>query len=292
MADVRLIKKDGSLNISKKRKKIQINDLYHSLLSMKWGTLLKYIAILYIIINLIFGILYFSAGDNAVLNAHHESKIAYFLDCFFFSVTTFATIGYGNLSPNGFLSNVIMMIEAFFGIVTTAILTGIFFAKFSKPTSKVLFSKVALVTKFDGENYFNFRIANQRANQIVEAKVTLLLSKNETTKEGDLFRNLYDLKLERDVSPLFALSWVVEHKLDENSPLFKMTQKELIESEAEILVTLTGFDETFGQTIHARHSYIPNEIIPNKRFVDILKRTPSGVSVSIEKLHDYEEMRS
>lgn len=292
MSEVRFIKKDGTLNIARNKKKVKANDLYHSLLSMKWGALIGYVVICFIGINIVFAFLYFIFGDNSVLNAHHETKLAYLIDCFFFSVTTFATIGYGNLSPNGIVANVIMTAEAFVGILTTAVLTGIFFAKFSRPTAKVIFSKVALTSKFDGEKYLIFRIANQRANQIVEARVTAMLSITETTQEGDTFRNLYDLKLERDMSPLFALSWLVEHKIDKSSPLFKLSNSDLVKSEAEILVTLSGLDEIFGQTITARYSYVPSEIIENKRFVDILSRTKSGVSLNLHRFHDYEDMKA
>jgi inward rectifier potassium channel len=199
-----------------------------------------------------------------------------FLQDFFFSVQTFATIGYGRLVPVGLAANILVTIEALVGLLSVAISTGLIFARVSKPTARVAFSKVAVITPVDGVPCLMIRLANRRANQIVDARASITLSFEEKTSEGQEYRNLYDLKLERDTSSAFTLSWTVVHEITPDSKLYGLTREKLQETDAILFVTLVGIDETFNQTVQARFSYLPEEILWGHDFKDMFFDDPSG----------------
>lgn len=246
-------------------------DPYHLLLTLNWFWFFIAIAIFYVIINTLFALLYLAGGD-CLENARSGS----FADAFFFSVQTMASIGYGVMNPRTNYANVVVTIEALVGLMALAMSTGLMFARFSLPTAKVLFSNVAVIAPYNGVSTLIFRSANKRRNRILEAQVRVSLLRDELTKEGDFMRRFYDLKLVRSQTPIFALTWTVMHQIDESSPLYGATPESLLEVNSEIVVILTGLDETVSQTIHARHSYIESEILWNKRFVDIFSRKQNG----------------
>ena len=246
-------------------------DLYHWLLKIPWIGFFSLIIGLYFVTNLVFAGAYLLGGD-CIANSRSDSVI----DDFFFSVQTLATIGYGALYPKTNYAQVLVAIEALIGLVGVAMVTGLTFARFSRPTARVLFSQVAVISPFDGVPMLMFRAANQRGNQILEARLWVTLVRDEITVEGHSIRRLYDLKLVRNQSPFFFLSWTAMHPIDEESPLYGETPASLAESESTILVTLTGIDETVIQTVHARKSFAAQEILWNMRFVDLFSRLPDG----------------
>jgi inward rectifier potassium channel len=248
-----------------------LGDAYHALLNAHWSVLLALFATYYVVANVLFALAYL-AGGNDLAHAHAHS----FADDFFFSVQTLATIGYGSMAPKTLYANVLVAIEAFVGVLGFALATGLFFAKFSRPTARVLFSKVAVVTARDGVPSLMLRLANERANQVVEAQVHVALALSETTTEGEQVRRFYDLALTRTRTPIFVLSWTVIHPITETSPLYGATQDSLLEREGEVIVSVTGIDETFSQAIHARYSYLADEIIWGARFIDIMSQLPDG----------------
>jgi inward rectifier potassium channel len=154
--------------------------------------------------------------------------------------------------------------------------TGLMFARFSRPTARVLFSRVAVIAPHNGLPCLMLRVANERRNQILEAQMRLSLLRDEITTEGHFIRRFYDLKLIRHQTQIFALSWIVMHVIDENSPLYGETPESLAEVNADIVATLMGIDETVSQTVHARRYYLTDEILWNMRFVDILVKKPDG----------------
>jgi inward rectifier potassium channel len=176
------------------------------------------------------------------------------------------------MSPESLFAHLLVSLEALFGLLGLATVTGLVFAKFSRPTARVRFSRYAIVAPRDGVPCLQFRAANYRANRIVEATMHVVLTREETTVEGATFRRFHDLSLIRDRNPTFSLSWTVLHPIDERSPLFGQTSESLAASRAEVIVSMTGLDETFSQTIHARHFYEPHEIHWNHQFVDIFER--------------------
>lgn len=244
---------------------------YHLLLTIPLPGFLGLVSLGYVAINAIFALAYL-LQRNAIANARPGN----FFDVFFFSIQTMSSIGYGFMYPHTFYANVLVSIEALLGVLGVAMATGLMFARFSRPTARVLFSRVAVIIPQNGIPTLMFRAANQRRNQIVEAQLRVRLARDEISTEGDFMRRFYDLKLVRSQNPLFSLSWTAMHQIDEHSPLYGATPESLAESETELLVSLNGLDETVSQTVHARHTFAATEILWNMRFIDILRWTASG----------------
>lgn len=246
-------------------------DPYHLLLTIPWQGFVALVAVSYASTNAVFALLYL-AGENAIANATPGS----FWDHFFFSVQTLASIGYGAMYPQTFYANVIVTIEAMVGLVGIALLTGLAFARFSRPTARVAFSQNAIIAPHEGIPTLSFRTANQRRNQILEAQLKVYLLRDEITAEGQYLRRIHDLQLVRSQTPGFTLTWMALHPIDESSPLYGVSPEALVASNATIVVTLNGIDETVTQVVHARHSYAPQDILWNYRFVDLVYKTPDG----------------
>jgi inward rectifier potassium channel len=192
-----------------------------------------------------------------------------------------ATIGYGVMAPRSFLSNVLVSIEAMSGLIALAVVTGLVFARFSRPTALVRFSRVAVISPRDGVPSLMFRAVNQRSNRIVEAQIHVVLSRWETTKEGESMRRFYDLALSRARNALFSLSWTVIHPIVEGSPLFRETAASFKASRSLIIASLVGMDESFLQNVHVRYVWTADEIVWGMRFVHVLEELPDG-SFSID----------
>lgn len=246
-------------------------DPYHLLLTLPWSGFLAFIVLSYFLINSFFALLYLAGGD-CIANARSGS----FWDAFFFSVETIASIGYGFMYPKNDYANSIATIEAMVSLVGIAVLTGLAFARFSRPTARVLFSRVAVIAPNDGVPALFFRTANQRRNQILEAQLRVYLMRDEIRTDGQFIRRIHDLRLLRDQSPGFMLSWLATHIIDETSPLYGMTAEALVQTQATIVVSLSGIDETVSQVVHARHTYAATDILWNNQFVDIIRHTNDG----------------
>ncbi|BAZ13438.1 K+ channel, inward rectifier [Calothrix sp. NIES-4071] len=246
-------------------------DPYHLMLTIPWVGFLSIFVLLYAIVNSLFALAYLAGGD-CLENAATGS----FLDAFFFSVQTLATIGYGSMYPKTPYANMVVMVEAMASLVGIALLTGLAFARFSQPSARVMFSRVAVVTMHDGCPTLIFRTANQRRNQILEAQMRVYLMRDEITQEGKFIRRIYDLELLRNHSPSFMLTWSIMHKVNKSSPLYNFTQESLVQTRSTIVVSLSGLDETVSQVLHARHNYSARDIICNSRFVDIIHHTKEG----------------
>jgi inward rectifier potassium channel len=258
-------------------------DLYHFLVTTSWPALIGIIAAAFTLANLLFATGYYF--DQGIENAHSGS----FADMFFFSVQTMATIGYGKMEPVTLFSNILVSIEALTGLLALALMTGLVFSKFSRPTARVRFTRYVVVGPRDGVNSLMIRAANQRANRIVEAEIHVVFARQEVTAEGDSIRRLYDLPMTRSRSAMFALSWTAVHRILEGTPLFGQTRESLANCAAEIIVSIIGLDETFSQTVHARHTYELDEIVWGARFADVLVLHPDGSrSVDYTRFDDVE----
>lgn len=244
-------------------------DLYHGFLAISWPGFIALLGLIYLSINSAFALAYV-LDPNAIANAQPRS----FMDAFFFSVQTMASIGYGAMYPQTIYANWLVVMEAFVGLLFVAMATGMSFARFSTPKARILFSHFAVIAPHNGIPTLMFRTANKRRNRILEAQIWATLVRDEITDEGEFFRRFYDLKLNRAHTPLFALSWTAMHSIDPDSPLYGETPESLTVANAELIVILTGIDETMSQSIHARHSFVANEILWNHHFVDILGWTP------------------
>ncbi len=268
----RVVEPNGRINIVRAGLRNGVfSDAYHFLLVSSWPRLVVLLATAYIVANALFALAYLLEGHSL-----EHADAGSFGDAFFFSVQTMATIGYGYIIPRTLFANILVTVEALVGLLGLAVVTGLVFAKFSRPTARVLFSRVAVVTPRDGVPSLMFRMANRRGNQIVEARVHVVLALTEATAEGEVIRRLCDLEMARAQNALFALSWTAIHPITAGSPLYRATAESLAAAEAEIIVSMTGLDESFSQTVHARHSYTAEEVVWGARFVDILSRTADG----------------
>ena len=249
-------------------------DFYYIVLVSRWSRILALLAGMYLFVNVVFACLYLLGGD-CIANATPGS----FWDAFFFSVQTWATIGYGAMAPKTRYADVLVAIESFSGLLSMSLITGLVFAKFAQPKAKVRFTKNILITTFDGKPTLMFRMGNMRANQIVEAKLMVVWTSEAKTAEGPTFRKLLDLKMVRDTTVLFSLSWTAMHIVDESSPLFGMSTEALKAIKAQVVISLTGLDAEFNQMVHARKTYGASDFVWGQRFEDVLMPSADGMSV-------------
>ena len=258
------------------------SDSYHTILTLSWPRFFALIIVIYMLVNLIFASAFYMV-PGTILNTRPGS----FVDVFFFSIETLATVGYGVMSPATVYGHIVASTEILLGMLVTAILTGLLFARFSRPTARVLFSQVAVITMFNGNRTLMMRAGNERNNVILEASVRMTLVRKERTLEGETFYRVYDLKLDRDRSSAFAMSWTVMHKIDDSSPLFGKAMGDLEIDESTIYVAISGQDETLNDTVHARKAYEPENLVFGSHFADILFERESGKwSVDFTKFHD------
>ncbi len=257
-------------------------DTYHWLLAMPWRWFFAVTAAAYMLTNLVFATLFYIV-PGSVANTRPGS----FLDLFFFSIETLATVGYGTMSPATIYGHVVASTEILVGMLELAISTGLMFARFSRPTSRILFSKVAVITNFNGVPTLMFRTGNERNNLILEASVRAAIVRRERTQEGQEFTRFYELELERDNTSVFALSWTVMHQVLESSPLYGKTPEQMLADGASLSVSISGTDDTLNDFVHSRHVYGPEDIHYGYRFVDILSQRDGELRVlDFGKFHD------
>ncbi len=249
-------------------------DLYHVLLTMP---LLRFFALMaggFILFNATFAGLYL-LDDNGISGMRPGS----FQDAFFFSVQTVGTLGYGVMAPRSLFANIVVAVEVFTGLFSFAAAASLLFARFSRPTAMIMFSKQAVITLFEGVPTLMFRAANRRRNLVVEAEVSVTLVHDVASIEGQLLRRFEEMRVVRARTPLFFLTWQVMHPIDAASPLFGKTADSLAAEHGENLVVMKGLDETFVSTIHARTSYRPEEMVWDARLADIFSVDEAGARV-------------
>ena len=290
----RLLNRDGTFNVVREGlHPLSSLSLYHWSLSISWPAFLGAITALYIAINALFAVAFLLCGPAALHSTTYVPGGSEFSRAFFFSVQSFATIGYGHIVPMGLAANLLVTLEALINIVGVALATGLVFARFSRPMAKIIYSRFALVAPYRNGTALEFRIANQRSSQIIEIEAKVILSKIENIA-GATSRKFYELRLERSRVTFFALSWTIVHPIDALSPLFGLSESDLLEADAEILILLTGTDETSSQIVHSRSSYKADEIVWNARFSNIFMRTREGgvMGMDVSRIHDYEPQSS
>lgn len=260
-------------------------DLYHHLLTAGWGRVIGMMAIGFTAFNIVFALLYLAGGD--CINAADPSSL---LLAFSFSVQTAASIGYGAMAPTTAWAYLLSDLEGFLGLIGMAMASGLMFAKFSRPTARISFSNKAVVNDRNGVPTLQFRMSNERGNQIVEAQLSVVALLDEVTAEGERLRRLVDLKLLRDRTPMFSLSWVAMHPITADSPLAgRLGPDGVAEDLVAIVVNLTGTDDTMVQTVHARQLYAPDDLRWGMRFVDMLENSDDGhIIVHHRRIDDIE----
>jgi inward rectifier potassium channel len=246
-----------------------IRDLFHFYLKMPWSAALALFAAAFATLNLVFAVAYYGVGGIGGSDGS-------FFDALSFSVQTFCTIGYGQLFPHGVGAEWLMMTEAITSTVVTALATGLMFSKFARPTTRVAFSRCAVITNHDGQRALMFRAGNRRSNIIVEATVHVVAIATTTTAEGKTFYKTVDLPMVRDRQVGMSRGWTLIHVITPDSPLYQCSAARLRELELEIHIALTGIDDVSAQTVYASHQYFDGQIRCDHHFVDTVTPLDNG----------------
>jgi inward rectifier potassium channel len=264
----RLLNRDGSFNVERRGLNFWSSfSLYHALLTMKWWHFALVVVGWYALANTLFALAYVACGPAALAATTPGIENHVFLRAFFFSVETLSTIGYGNIVPTGVAANFVVTIEALAGLAGFAIVTGLLFARLSRPTAKVLFSSHAVIAPYRDITAFEFRVANARSSELSQVSAIVLLSRFEEV-DGVHTRQYYTLPLEREKVVFLPLTWTVVHPIDETSPLRGETQESMRRSQTEFLVLLSAFDEIFSTIVQTRTSYTSDDVICGARFAN------------------------
>lgn len=284
----RLLNKDGSFNVEKLGVPfLKSLTLYDALMSVTWPKFILLLGTTYILSNLLFALLFMACGPGALNGLDDSVGISRFWECFFFSVQTFATIGYGVIHPTNMAANVLVTAESLVGLLQLGIFTGILFARFSRPQARVLFSTKALVAPFKGGKSFQFRLTNLRGSALLEPSAKVLFSRL-VGGAGEERREYSNLPLSVPQIVFLPLHWTVVHPIDEKSPLFGLTQKDLCACEAEFLILFSAIDEMFSESVYIRHSYRFDEVVYDAQFAPLFVETASGKpAIDVRKLSSF-----
>ncbi len=286
--DLRLLNRDGSFNVQRRGRGAQAFLSYSNLVTTSWSRFFLFVIAVYGSLNTVFAMAFMLCGPGAVLNTIDTGVHSHFLQAFFFSIHTSATIGYGDTVPIGIPANTLVALESVVSLLGLAVVTGLVFARFSRPVADILFSRSAVIAKSGSLNSFQFRIINSRNTQIIDLHARVMVARFESNGAGQPVRRYYPLTLERENVAFFPLSWTIVHVIDTESPLFGVTQEQLFESAGEFLILLTGVEETFSQVVNARSSYRADEVIWNAKFADIFVYDLEGrtAGVDLNRFHD------
>jgi inward rectifier potassium channel len=283
----RTINKDGTFNVTRRGASWRDIHPYLHLISLPWPTFLALVFATYLGVNTIFAALYYALGPGHLQGGDAPHRLGRFLNAFFFSAHTLTTVGYGNIVPGTISANVLAAVEALFGLLGFALATGILFGRFSRPSARIGFSELALIAPYESRTSLQFRIVNRRPNALMEMEATMILMWVEG-EPGKLKRSFQGLPLERDSIDFLALTWTIVHPIDESSPLFGKTNEELAQKQAEVIILIKGFDETFSQSVRSRYSYRFDEIAWNAKFTPAFDFDETGTMVlNINKVGNY-----
>jgi inward rectifier potassium channel len=260
-----------------------LRDFYHALLQMPWSVTVAAISGVFLAANAVFAVGYLIVGGVA------HGQPGSFLDAFFFSVQTMGTIGYGNLYPESLAANFLVVAESITSLTLTALATGLVFAKFSRSTARLVFTRQAVISPLNGVPTLQFRLGNQRGNQIVDTRIRVVMMRTETLSEGGTFYRLLDLKLTRDHALSLQRSWSALHVIDASSPLFGETPETFEKKEIELQVSVIGLDDITMQPVHGQHRYFTHQILWGRRLTDILSEDADGdLVLDLHKFHHTE----
>jgi len=257
-------------------------DLYHRSMTVSWPVFFASAALIFIALNCTFALVFF-LGHEPIANVPTGS----FMDLFYFSIETLATVGYGDMHPQTHFGHAVATVEIFTGMSFLAVMTGLIFARFSRPRARFVFARNAIVTMHDRQPTLMIRVANARHNTLSNASATLWLIRAEQTPEGQHLRRYYQLELQRRENPVFALSWTIFHAIDQTSPLFAMSAEDLASADAILVLTVGGIDDNSAHALRARKSYSHDDIAWQHRYVDIMTVGADGrLFIDYAKFHD------
>ena len=291
-ASGRFINKDGLPNVRRRGVNV-LNSLswYHTMLNLSSFRFITYLVVMYILINLVFALIYYLIGVEHLTGIDKSDPMNEFIDVFFFSSQTFTTVGYGRIAPVGFLASLIATFEAFLGLLTFAIATGLFYGRFSRPRAYLKFSDVAVIAPFQDASALMFRLAPYKNNALTDADVTLSTAIEINEGDNNLKTNFYRLETQLSKINTLSLNWTIVHKIDENSPFFGFSADDFKNTNIEIIVHVRAFDEVFSNTVVQRSSYISREIIYGAKFVPMYypDNDKDSTVLDLDKINDYEK---
>jgi len=275
---LRAINKDGSFNVQRTGLRSLAGNMYIGLVRISWPRFLSFVTAAYLVMNGIFAAVFLALGPGALSVTARDLGLGDFGRAFFFSVQTLTTVGYGSVYPVGTAANIVAGLEAAVGLMGFALATGLLFARFSRPSSKLIFSETMVVApSADGSgSSLQFRIANQRSNVLMDVEARMMLSTVERGPTGELKRNFQNLPLELKQVNFLALTWTIVHAITPESPLYGKTHEDLKELQAEVMILIKGFDDSFSQVVHTRYSYRWDEIQWSARFAPAFTTAPEG----------------
>ncbi|MGO4879172.1 ion channel [Pedobacter psychrotolerans] len=282
----RVLNTDGTPNIERTGLPwFKFDDTYTRLVTMSWPRFFLVILIAYLIVNTLFAVAYNVIGIENLDGAKGITLRDQFFDAFFFSAQTISTVGYGHISPQGFITSVLAAFESMLGLLAFALATGLLYGRFSRPTSKVSFSKKMVIGPYQNQKGLMCRLVNLRRNALIDIEVQMIITFNEQV-DGKLKRSFHPLDLERNKISVLSLNWTLVHPINEESPIFGKTLDELKAAEVEIFVILRAFDDTFAQTIHTRTSYQDDDIEFDAKFKIMHYHNEQGKTVMDYSLFD------
>lgn len=292
LASGRFINKDGLPNV--RRRGITVfNRLswYHTMLNLSSFRFITYLVVMYILINLVFAFIYYLIGVEHLTGIDKSNPLDEFIDVFFFSSQTFTTVGYGRIAPVGFMASLVATFEAFLGLLTFAIATGLFYGRFSRPRAYLRFSDIAVIAPFQNVTALMFRLAPYKNNALTDADVTLSTA-IEINEEGTLKSNFYRLETQLSKINTLALNWTIVHKIDENSPFFGFSADDFKNTNIEIIVHVRAFDEVFSNTVVQRSSYVSREIIYGAKFISMYypDKEKDSTVLDLDKINEYQKV--
>lgn len=262
----RMMNRDGSFNVKRIGALGPFHDMYHYLVNIPWPKFLIIVFITYTLLNTLFATIYLACGVENFNGIKPNGTFSDFLNCFFFSAQSLTTVGYGNISPNSHLTQLVASFEALMGVMSFALITGLFYGRFSKPKARIAYSNVALISPFKEGKAIMVRLANKRNSVVVNAEVNVLFSKMITRNGNERIRNYYEMPLQFNDIEVLPLSWTLVHPIDEKSPFKDVTLDQIRNDGGEIFVQLKAFDETFNSTVISHYSYTADEIVENAAF--------------------------
>jgi inward rectifier potassium channel len=271
----RAINKDGTFNVYRRGMTWRDVHPYLHLINMPWWAFLTTVVCTYIVVNTAFAGVYLLIGTGELQGGDNSTALTRFLSAFYFSAETLTTVGYGNIAPHGHAAWMVAAFEAMLGWLGLALATGLLFGRVSRPSARIGFSEHAVIAPYDDGVSLQFRIVNKRRNSLMELEATVMLMTVEGPV-GELTRRYKILKLERQKVYFFPLTWTVLHPIDTESPLFGVNAKDLERLQAELLILIKAWDDTFSQTVHQRYSYRYDEIVWNARFTRAFRINEEG----------------
>jgi inward rectifier potassium channel len=273
---LRAINKDGSFNVRRRGLHGLAGSIYMQLVNLSWPRFWGLVALAFLAANIVFALVYVVLGSDSLRAAEDDIGLGFFGKAFFFSVHTLTTVGYGDIYPLGLAANVVASAEAALGLMGFALATGLLFARFSRPNAQLVFSNRMVVSPYRDGYSLQFRMANRRNNVLTDVLVDMMLMTVEQDAEGQLRRNFVELKLERKKIFFLALTWTVVHPIDESSPLKGMKAADLERLQAEVLILIRGYDDSFTQVVNTRYSYRWEEVEWSARFAPAFDVSPAG----------------